>query len=96
MSMKLSRKFVIAVVINLPEYLASHFGHVTLKQLTTFISFTQKWGTFKILKTFGINTFSTTVPTECSLLTWYTVFTFQDIWMFIMSRDLFPSVVHCS
>ena len=29
MYMKLSRKFVISVVINLPKKFASHFGHVT-------------------------------------------------------------------
>ena len=46
MSMKVSRKIVIGVVIDLPKYFASHFGNVTLKQLITFISFTQKWGTF--------------------------------------------------
>ena len=46
MSMKLSRKFLIGVVIYLPKYFASHFGHVTLKQLITFTFFTQKWGTF--------------------------------------------------
>ena len=51
MSVKLSRKFVIGVVINLPNYIASHFGHVALKQLITFISFTQKWETF-ILQNF--------------------------------------------
>ena len=78
MSMKLSRKFVIGGVINLPKYFASHFGHVTLKQLITFISLTQKWGIFifQKLKTFDINTLSTTVPTECRLLMWYSVFTF--------------------
>ena len=33
MSMKLSRKFVIGVVINLPKHFASHFGHVTRNDL---------------------------------------------------------------
>ena len=78
MSMKLSRKFVIGVVINLPKYFASHFGHVTLKQLIKFISLTQKWGIFILqkLKMFDINTLSTTVPTKCRLLMWCSVFTF--------------------
>ena len=50
MSIKLSRKFYIGV-ISLPKYFATHFGHVTLKQLITLISFTQKWGTY-ILQNF--------------------------------------------
>ena len=49
MSMKFSRKFVIGVAINSLKYFAAHFGHVTLKQLITFISFTQKWGIFGCL-----------------------------------------------
>ena len=75
MSMKLSIKFVIGV-ITLPKYFASHFAHVTLN--LTFISFVKKWRTFilKKNKAFGVNTFSTTVPTECRLLVWYSVFTF--------------------
>ena len=77
MSMKLSRKFVIGVVINLPKYFASHFGHVTLKQLITSISLTQKWGIFIKLKTFDINTLSTAVPTECRLLMWYSYLPFK-------------------
>ena len=74
MSMKRSIKFVIGV-ITLPKYFESHFAHVTLN--LTFISFIQKWRTF--IKAFGVNTFSTTVPTECSLLVWYSVFTFLSL-----------------
>ena len=33
MYMKLSKKFVISVVINLPKNFASHFGHVTRNDL---------------------------------------------------------------
>ena len=33
MSMKPSGKFVIGVVINLPKYFESHFGHVTRNDL---------------------------------------------------------------
>ena len=47
---------------------------------------------FKILNTFGINTFSTTVPTKYRHFMWYSFFTFQDIWMLIMSRDLFSLI----
>ena len=43
MYMKLSRKFVISVVINLPKNFASHFGHVTRNDITV-ISFLLKMG----------------------------------------------------
>ena len=51
MSMKHSRKFVIVVLINLPKYFASHFGHLTLKRHITFIFLAQKLGTL-ILQNF--------------------------------------------
>ena len=78
MSMKLSRKFVIGVVINLPKYFASQFGHLTLKQLLRLYPLLKNVEHLysNILKTFGINTFSTTVPTECRLLMWHSVFTY--------------------
>ena len=76
MSMILSRKFVIGVVVTLLKYFASHFGHVTLKQLLYPLLKNGKHLYFKILKTFGNKTFCVTVRTKCRLFIWYSVFTF--------------------
>ena len=79
MFMKLSKKVVIIVVINLPKYFESHFSHVTRKTTYNVYILCSKMrniNTSTFLKRFDIYTFSTTVPTECRLLMWYSLFTF--------------------